>query len=168
MKTLLLCGYRPVEENERGVAETIDRRIEQLKAFSSEVICVLAGPYADDLLRACPRISNVELVFDTHENANLTTNLRAGLAAIEGEACFVLPWEINPGRAETWGHLKTEFAKVGFATTHSILQAVDNQGAPFHYGFPLLVTRSGNDLLQELTDLRSLTDARLSYLQLDV
>ena len=166
MKALLLCGYRDLAGREKEAAELIDRRLRELSALKLAPICVLSGKYADDLLRACPRIGDAELVFDTTEAATLASNLQAGLAGTEGEACFVLPFEVPPVESGVWYRLRDEWVRLGLSADPSVLQAVDAQGAPWHYGFPLLVTLNGNREIRELRELRSLTDPRLRYLSI--
>jgi hypothetical protein len=175
MRTLLLCGYRTRDENEVALGvgrddngETlIDRRIVQLRALGLDVVCVLAGANADEQLRYCRTIQDTELVFDTNEPMSLLSNTRAGSFAVPGDACFAIPVEVVPPPAETWGFLLNEYGKLGFGTKHGILQAVDPiQGAPWHFGFPLLITREGTKILTKTPDLRSLVDTRLKYLQL--
>lgn len=169
MNAILLSGYRQVDENEAPLGTgLIDKRIYELQSLGLNVICVLAGHDADDLLRASRRLMSAELVFDTQDNPNLATNLKAGLAATEGEGSFVLPVEMPAPPPPVWWTLREEWRKVGFHTAHSCLQLRDGQGAPLHYGFPLLVTRAGNALIRESKDFRTLVDTRLKYLHLEL
>lgn len=176
MRTLLLCGYRTSDHNEdllgteRDAAGVtlLDRRIEQLQALGHDVIIVLAGASADEQLVHCRRIETVEMAFDNSANGgSLLSNTYAGAELFDNESCFVIPLEVVPPPAAHWRFLYNELAKIGFATPVAALQAVSPQGAPCHYGFPLLLTRSGNSLLKETADLKSLVDARLKYLHVE-
>lgn len=174
MKILLLAGYRTSENSEEPLGiqrdesgqRLLDARIRQLSQLGLEVITVLAGIHADEQLRLCPRIANTELAFDTSDHICLATNLKAGLAATELEGCYVLPVEIPPPPAEVWRFLRQEWGRIGFHTETYILQATDAQGAPWHFGFPLLITAAGNKHIRKLNDFRSLMDTRLTYHQL--
>jgi hypothetical protein len=166
MRTILLAGYRAglgLEHDASGVL-LIDRRIRELQHLGFEVVCVLSGNEADDVLRTSRALMDVELVFDTNaEQSTLATNLKAGLAATDGEGCYCLPLEIAPPERPVWNFLREEWRKRGFHTSTSVFQAADAQGAPWRFGFPLLITRSGNGLIRELTGLTGLVDARLKY-----
>lgn len=174
MKTILLCGYRIHESPELAIGlerdadglTTIDRRIQELTQLGLEVICVVAGRSADEQLRHCSRIANVELVYDDDAQACLATNLRAGLEAVEDDGCFVIPVELPCPPEELWSFLKEEWRKIRFHTDYCVLQATQPEGAPWHLGFPLLITRKGNTELRDNPDIRSLVDARLKYLHL--
>jgi hypothetical protein len=98
----------------------------------------------------------------------LISNTRSGVFAAPGEACFVLPVEVPVPPHEVWTFLYNEYGKAGFGARLALLQAVQalNQEAPWHFGFPLLLTRFGGQLLRETPDLRSLLDTRLNYLHL--
>jgi len=167
MTVLLLCGYRNCDPHEPALgADVLDQRILELRRLGLSVICVLAGQHADEQLRLCRRIADTELVFDTHEEPNLATNLKAGLAATDGAGCFVLPLEVPCPPKAAWETLRESWRQNGFHTSTSIYQLADSQGAPSHLGFPLLVTRSGNKTIQEMQGFRSLVDTRLKYLHL--
>lgn len=171
MKAILLSGYRTSENNEEALGigrdqsgqRTIDRHIHQLSQLGFEVVCVLSGAHADEQLRLCPRIANTELVFDTSDHVGLASNAKAGLGATDGEGCFIIPVEVTPPSGELWRFINQEWRRLGFQVESSVLQAVDPEGAPWHFGFPLLVTRKGNQLIREMTNFRSLTDPRLNY-----
>lgn len=171
MKTVLLSGYRNSDFSETclGVERDptgqrlLDRQIHQLSQLGFEIVTVVAGDQADEQLRLCPRIANTELVFDTSDSVSLASNLKAGLNATDGEACFAIPVEVTPPPADLWRFLNQELRRIGFHNVGPVLQAVDAQGAPWHFGFPLLITRKGNQLIRELTNFRSLTDPRLPF-----
>ena len=173
MKAILLGGYRNSEHSEdplgiqrvEGGQRQLDAQIHALSQLGMEVVCVLSGQHADEQLRLCPRIANTELVFDTNDHVNLASNLKAGLAATDGESCFVIPVEISPAPVPIWRALREDLRHIGFHTEHSVLQAVDTRGAPWHFGFPLLVTRKGNELIRGLSSFQSLLDPRLNYRQ---
>lgn len=159
MSVLLLCGYRKREEGEKALFHAvIDSRIRQLKWLGYNVICVLSGEYADDQLRYCPKIADCELVFDTQDEPNLATNLKAGLAGTDGAGCFMLPVEIPVPPREDWEAIREGWRTKGFLTETNIYKGVAS-----HYGFPLLVTRKGNSAIREMKGFRSLTDERLKY-----
>ena len=159
MSVVLLCGYREREAGEIALFHSvIDHRIRELKRMGLEVICVLSGAYADDQLRHCARIADCELVFDTQENPNLATNLKAGLAGTDGAGCFVLPVEIPPPGPHEWETLRKGWRVRGFLTETSIYKAAASQ-----FGFPILVTRNGNSTIREMTAFRTLLDERLRY-----
>lgn len=171
MRVLLLCAYRALDDGEialglkrAGDGKTIlDRQIEALLALGMEVTCVLAGAGADEQLRQCHRLHEVDMVFDTATPLSLLSNLREGALNAPHEACFVLPVEIPAPPKEVWDFLRNEYARAGFNAEKSVIQA---EGAPCQYGFPLLFTRQGCLQLQEYKDLQGLVDTRLSYLHL--
>ncbi len=171
MKVLLLCGYRSSSQIDEvpGLARDpsgqylIDGHIQKLTRLGFEVVCVVAGPSADLQLRRCPRIANAELVFDTTDTPNVASNIKAGLEATEGEGCFAIPVEIPPPDLEVWHFLRENWRQRGFHHPACVFQVVDSQGAPHHFGFPLLITRAGNKLIRETADFRSLADPRLDY-----
>ena len=166
MKAILLCGYR--NEND-GLGKTLlDRRIQQLRTLGFEVICVLSGPGADAQLRHCPTLSSAELVFDCADQPSLASNLKAGLAATDGEGCFTIPLEVPLPPEEAWEFLRETWRNEGFHTQTNVFQAVNTEGAPWQFGFPLLITRSGNALIQELEGFHDLVDTRLKYSHLTV
>lgn len=165
MKSILLSGYRPGLCLERSASGEllIDIRIHELQRLGFEAICVLAGNEADDVLRESRALMDVELVFDTHETPTLASNLKAGLHATEGEGCYTLPLEVAPPQLKIWNFLREQWRISGFQTSTTAFQTVDAQGAPCHFGFPLLISRSGNGLVRGLTGFTSLVDTRLKY-----
>lgn len=176
MKTLLLCGYRKselgeptlgLERGEDGVT-LLERRIRQLKSLRHDIIVVLAGNEADEILRQCPSIADTELAYDTNDTeSTLTTNLKAGLAAGAGHSCYVLPVEIPVPEYPTWNFLREGFRRYALQAKVTIVQTLDSQGAPLHFGFPLLITRFGNSEIRATPELKTLADTRLKYLHLD-
>ncbi len=159
MSVVLLCGYRRPDSGEKALFQSVlDSRIRQLRWLGYNVVCVVAGEFADDQLRYCPQIANCELVFDTQDEPNLATNLKAGLAGTDGSGCFVLPVEIPIPPREDWEEMRERWRANGFLTETNIYKGVAS-----HFGFPLLVTRKGNSTIRDLTDFRSLTDKRLKY-----
>ncbi len=171
MKTILLCGYRAGLGLERAADGSllVDVKIRELQRLGYEVVCVLAGNDADDVLRASRAIMSVELVFDTNGvDATLSSNLRAGLAATDGEGCFAIPVELPVPEAPLWNFIREEWRREGFHTSVSVFQCVSSQGAPYHFGFPLLISRSGNSLIRGLTGFTSLVDTRLKYQHLTI
>jgi hypothetical protein len=165
MTALLLCGYRACDPGESALGlDLIDERIKTLRGFGYKVICVLAGGQADEQLLRCRRIAECELAFDTNDEPNLATNLKAGLAATDGEGCFVFPVEVPVPEKSHWHDLREEWRRIGFHTENSAVQLADREGAPCHYGFPLIVTRKGNALIREIEDFKTLSDTRLKYL----
>jgi hypothetical protein len=167
MKLILLCGYRTSDYEETPRGRLIDDRITRLQSFGFEIITVLAGASADQLLRESRLLAGTELVFDCADEPNLASNLKAGLAASDGEGCFTVPLEIPCPPQETFTWLREQWRLIGFHSENSVLQAVTSQGAPWHFGFPLLVTRKGNGQIQNFTGFRSLVDTRLKYLHLN-
>ena len=175
MRVLLLCSYRALDDGEVALGlerdengkTLIDAQIEKLLAMDMQVTCVLAGVSADEQLRQCPRLAETDMVFDTANPLNLLSNAREGAASAPHEACFVLPVEVPAPAKEVWDFLRTAYSQVGYQTETSVLQAVvPSQGAPWHFGFPLLFTFQGTRNLQDNDDLCGLVDARLKYLQL--
>ena len=168
MRVILLCGYRTgedvalgLERNSSGVT-LIDRRIIELTSRGFEVICVLSRNSADEILRESRQLPEVEIVYDTHgDDANLATNLKSGLAATDGEGCFAIPLEIPVPPPELWAFIREAWRRQGFHTDTSVFQIA--QGAPRHYGFPLLISRKGNALIRSLKGFENLVDARLKY-----
>jgi molybdopterin-guanine dinucleotide biosynthesis protein A len=171
MTVLLLCSYRETDTGEAALGLTrdaegrllLDRQIEDLQALGFDVTCVLAGESADEQLRQCRRLREVELVFDTAAPLSLLSNAREGARSAPHEACFVLPVEVPVPAREVWDFLRTQYASIGFNAETSVIQA---EGAPCHYGFPLLFTRQGCEQLQSAENLSGLVDARLGYLRL--
>jgi hypothetical protein len=173
MKILLLAGYRtpvgkeiPVGLHVDGNGQSIlSSQIIQWSNIGFEVVTILAGPQAEEQIRKCRELDNIEIAFDTTANPTLISNLSAGLYTTE-ESALVQPVELPfPGRA-VCSFLKNESGKIIARSPHTFLQAVDDKGAPCHMGFPLLVTRSGNQLIRSLDDLSGLNDPRLNYLKI--
>lgn len=172
MKTILLAGYRHHTLDDVELAPglrvqddgtlLIDQRIAQLRSLGHQIICVIAGESADELIRRSRALLDVELVFDTHgEDVNLVSNVRAGLAALGRETCFVLPVEVPLPKADVWKKL----AAAGKEAGGSVSLAQVRRDDPADLGFPLLVTRHGTDKIKALPDLKSLADTRLEYLR---
>jgi hypothetical protein len=162
MKALLLCGYRTLEENEPLLGDgQMDRKISELRALgANEITIVLSGLRSDDYLRQSRKIHDCELVFDTHEQPGLLTNIRSGITGLD-QACFILPIEIPSPDVAVWKMLLDE----GRKATHShLVQAIDALGAPWQSGFPLYLTLNGVQFLKQTGDLTGLVDARLKYL----
>ncbi|MGE0528524.1 MAG: hypothetical protein AB7G93_04150 [Bdellovibrionales bacterium] len=179
MKVLLLCGYRPLHNNAvplgmdpdpSGESILLDHQLIGLRGLGLSPVCVLSGPGADDLLRSSRCLSDAELVYDTNaDEVGLASNVKAGLAAATGEGCFILPVEIPLPPPPVWIHLKESWRREGLHTSSShILQLVKDSGEPWGLGFPLLVTRKGNDVIQSLSPFRSLVDTRLKYLAVSI
>ncbi|MBX3020805.1 MAG: hypothetical protein KF799_03950 [Bdellovibrionales bacterium] len=175
MKTLLLCGYRTCTDGETPLGlqrddsgrTLLDRRIRELQVLGHQVVCVLAGDQADDLLRHCRTILSTELVFDTNgSDVSLMTNIKAGLAVCEKQAVYIQPLELTLPPTEIWEFIKDRYRHYAFERGLNLVQVRDAQGTPLHYGFPLLATRLGGGHLRELPDLKSLADTRLNYLHL--
>ena len=174
MKTILLAGYRnddtldnvPGLQREPDGELRLDRRIAQLRALDHHVICVVSGAAAEQQLRRARRLEDVDLVYDTNAPAvTLMTNLRSGLAAVDGEACFCLPVELPFPPASVWTSL-TRAARAEPAAA-SLVQVGQPEGVD-DFGFPLLITRAGVTRLAQLPELASLTDPRLEYLYLQL
>jgi len=166
MHVLLLGGYRnqPLGLGQSKDGEVwIDYQIQSLKALGLSPIVVLAGAHADDVLRASRHLESCELVFDTNgREANLFSNLRAGLHVTK-EACFVLPLEIPAPPESAWKQLKLELVQHGLSTSHHVFQLPMSEGAPWQYGFPLLVTAAGSKTILNLKNATGLTDERIGY-----
>jgi hypothetical protein len=159
MTVVLLCGYRNREDSEPALFYScLDNRIAELKRMKFNVVCVLAGAHAEDQLRLCPRIADCELVFDTQDEPNLATNLKAGLAGTDGSGCFVLPVEIP---CPSWAEFET--VREGWRTRGFLTETSVYKAASSDFGFPLLVTRKGNAAIREMANFRTLTDGRLKY-----
>lgn len=158
MTVLLLCGYRNCDPGETALGvNLIDQKIEELRRLGFAVVCVLSGQHADEQLRLCRRIAEVELVYDTQEEPNLATNIKAGLAGTDGSACFVLPVEVPTPPFSEWSAVREHWRRLGFHTPTWLYRA------PSQLGFPLLVTRAGNKGILDAEGFRSLVDARLKY-----
>lgn len=161
MKTILLAGYRPTEEDnapwlqsENGKA-VLENRIQQALKLSPNCVVVLAGRSADHALTACPSLEKCELVFDTHgDEANLLSNLKAATHMGEDFA-LVLPAELPFGPAEKLKQL------IGLAVQHGTL-------TPYHMiqseseSFPLVLTPIGCKELFKNKELKSLADPELT------
>jgi CTP:molybdopterin cytidylyltransferase MocA len=174
MKALLLCGYRASDHQEEPLGlrrdenglTLIDHRIQQLHQIGLEIVCVVSGATADEQLRHCTQIAKVELVYDDDSEACLASNVRAGLTAVAEEGCFVIPLEVPCPPPEMWRFLKEEWRKVRFDSPYAVLQARKVEGTPFHFGFPLVITRRGHQLIRDNPDIRSLVNTRLEFLHL--
>lgn len=182
MTTLLLCGYRfyadsdsdsdslgqPIlglSQNAQGKTQ-IERRIAELRSFGSPVICVLAGASADEQLRMCPRLADVELAYDNHgKNVTLMTNLLTGIEQTRQDSYMILPVEVPCPDRQTWNWLVTMSESTAIPEKSCLIQAVTAQGAPWHFGFPLILTRSGQRRLRRFEELTSLADPRLNTWQ---
>lgn len=169
MKVLLLSGYRP-QRLGLGVSDDgelwIDFQIGALKAMGLSPVVVLSGAHADDILRVSHQLESCELVFDDNGlNSNLFSNLRAGLRVTD-EACFVLPLEVPAPPEVAWRYLKTELVSQGILTSHHVFQLPMTEGAPWQYGFPLLITAVGNKAILKLENPTGLTDERIGYRRL--
>lgn len=165
MKTLLLCGYRVTGENEPLLGlDVLDQRIRLLEDLGMEIYTVISGPRSDEYLLKSKRIHKTELIFDTSAQPSMITNLRAGLKAAADHNVFAIPIEVPHPDPALWKFLVEEGRKVQFSTETDLVQAITFKGAPYHFGFPLFITRQGNKRLQEITDLQGLLDARLRYL----
>lgn len=165
MKILLLCGYRINDDLSAPLGlDVLDARISELQGLGGEVYIVMSGPTADQYLVESKKIHDCELVYDTNSQPSLTTNLRAGLTAVADHNVFVVPVELPVADTAVWKMLLEEGRRVQFSTETDVVQAITYKGAPYHYGFPLFITRQGNKRIQEFTDLQGLIDARLRYL----
>lgn len=167
MEALLLAGYRPKEalglETDEVGKLLLDHHIDQLKSLGLDPVVVLAGDPADEVLRKSSSLQGCELVFDAnYHEANLFTNLRSGLKVTE-KACFVLPVEIPVAPENVWRQLKAELLTQGLLTSYHAFQLTTEEGAPWHYGFPLLISTIGNKIIQNLKQPTGLTDARIRY-----
>ena len=172
MKLIILAGYRSPHFNENAVGISSHRegphllaeQIKKISSFGFEVVVVLAGEQSETQLRQCPELAECELAFDTAVKPTLFTNLRGGLATTS-EASLALPVDILLSDKSVTDFLIREHAREGARTKHCIIQVCDAQGAPWQAGFPILVTRQGNKVIQDTVDLSSLTDARVTYLR---
>lgn len=168
MDVLLLAGYRPRQHEPIGLETDvlgvcwIDAQIIRLRALGLSPIVVLAGHHADAVIRHSRQLEDCELVYDTNgAGANLLSNLRSGLHATS-EACFALPVEIAAPAESHWRQLKSELTREGFATGVHIFQ-IGAEGAPWHYGFPVLISARGKKTLLKLENIAGLVDPRLVY-----
>ncbi len=167
MDVLLLSGYRS-NLSETALQESngiifFDQQLIALQNLGLNPIVVLSGLDADEILRKSQQLRKCELVFDTNDNlSNMITNLKAGVLA-SSQTCFALPLEIPCPEKAVWIALKQAFQKTGFSTKKAIIQLTDEKGAPWHWGFPLFITRLGRHLLMNEPNLTSLFDLRLSF-----
>ncbi len=168
MDALLLAGYRSIFPVPLGLEKDVlgthllDNQIARLKAIGLSPIVVLAGENADLVIRSSRQLEDCELVYDTNgHEANILSNIRSGLRATE-EACFVLPVEIPMPAESHWRHLKAELIHEGFLTKIHIFQ-VGAKGAPWHFGFPILISAVGRRALLGLENPTGLSDRRLAY-----
>lgn len=160
MKALLLNGYRTQEP--LGAGTLLDQQILNLLQLKLDPIVVIAGPFADEIILQSQWLERCELVYDGTEKANVFSNVRAGLKATD-EACFVLPVEIPAPPEHVWKALKLELVKAGLKTKEHVFQFT-HMGAPWHYGFPLLISASGNRFVCDLEqDGNGLCDQRLRF-----
>jgi hypothetical protein len=175
MTTLLLCGYRNSEQTDQALGLEIvegmtllDRRIAQLQAMGHNVVCVVAGQSAEAQLRSCRRMHQTELAYDDLAAPTLLSNIKFGLSTCPEHAVFVHPIEIPVPSADQFRRLKDGWLQFGLENKTHIVQFGASLEAPWHFGFPLLVTRTGNLVLRSLPSLMSLVDTRLKYLHLNV
>lgn len=169
MNVLILAGYKPNSHLRNLSQQTPDSPIfldQQIKAaleLQLSPIVVLSGSEADQVIRKSQNLEHCELIFDTHDETevSLMTNLKAGVLGIS-ETAFVLPVDIPCPHKALWVALKRVFQETGFSTKYAAIQLVDNQGAPWHWGFPLYLTRLGKHLLLN-EPLSSLLDSQFTY-----
>ena len=141
----------------------LDRQIENLQSLDLNPIVVLSGTAADHVILNSRKLPEVDLVFDTNDlEANLTTNIKAGLHMVSHTA-FAQPLEVPCPPKEVWMALRRAYTETGFTTKMSMIQLFDPKGAPWHWGFPLFITRLGRHQLLNEDNLTSLTDSRLTY-----
>ena len=169
MDVLLLGGYRPDcnhfalrRENDNEPIH-LDKQIHQLQELGLNPIVILSGSAADHVILKSRKLPEVDLVFDTNDlESNLFTNTKAGLHMVSNTA-FALPLEVPCPTKEIWTALRREFQSIGFSTKVAVLQLKDDKGAPWHWGFPIFLTRLGRHLLLNDSELTSLTDPKLTY-----
>lgn len=167
MDVLLLCGYRPNEpiglEQDSDGFIFLDYQIHRLQNIGLSPIVVVSGAYAEPLIRQSKFLESCELVFDTNDKeANLFTNVRAGLKTCE-QACFVFPAEVPVPPEIIWKQLKIDLLRKGFSTDIHAFQVATPKGAPWHYGFPVLLSNFGRKSFLNIKNLGGLTDRRLRY-----
>jgi hypothetical protein len=168
MDALILCGYRPqqaigLKAHEPTGRAILDVQIERVQSLGLSPIVVLAGRTADDYLRQSLLLKNCELAYDDqNEKANLFSNVQSGLRLTD-DATFALPVEVPVPPAFAWKSLKMELTKHGSLTQFHLLQLATPEGAPWHYGFPLLVSLTGRKTILEMEPNLGLCDERLRY-----
>jgi hypothetical protein len=166
MEVILASGYRPSEQigleaDAQGVL-WIDAQIHKLQSLGLTPIIVLAGEHCDEVVQKSVLLESCDLVYDSNQaDANLLTNVKSGLKATE-RACFVIPAEVPVPRESIWKHLKLGLNHQGYGTNNHLLQT-GGEGAPWQYGFPLLITPAGRVALLNFKNLTGLTDRRLNY-----
>lgn len=169
MDVLILAGYRQDLHSvllKRPTSNSplfLDQQIKATQALGLNPIVVLSGNHADEVLRQSKALRSCELIFDTNDHeAGLMTNLKAGVQVISNTG-FILPVEVPCPEKAAWVALKQAYQRTGFSTQKAVVQLTDSQGAPWHWGFPLYLTRLGRHLLLNESDLHSLVDPRLTY-----
>lgn len=162
MDVLLLAGYK--RDCAQIALKKLDQQILNLQSIGLNPVVILSGTEADEVIRQSQPLRTCELVFDTNEpqDVSLMTNLKSGIQVVS-QTCFVLPLEIPPPPKEIWVALKRAFQETGFTTKTAFIQLSDREGAPWHWGFPLYITRLGRHLLLQEENLHTLTDPRLTY-----
>lgn len=169
MDVLILAGYRQnlhsilLRRTSSDAPLFLDQQITAAQALGLHPIVVLSGGHADEILRQSLALRTCELVFDTNDGeATLMTNLKAGVHVISNTG-FILPVEVPCPEKAVWVALKQAFQRTGFSTRKAFIQLTDPQGAPWHWGFPLYMTRLGRHLLLNEPNLHSLVDPCLTY-----
>lgn len=167
MRVILLAGYRQTDvENcpwlarENGVP-VLEQRIRDAFRFGQECVVILGGECADEALRVCPSLEQCELVFDTNENLNLLSNLRAAVKAGLDPA-LVLPAELRFGDVSTVRKLIGWAAQQGVRSPAHLIQVTDPSGRLVNHGFPLVLTLRGAQEILRNTTIGSLADTQLN------
>lgn len=167
MRIILLAGYRkaatedcPWLTKEAGLA-VLERRIRESFRYGKECVVVLGGETADDALRLCPSLEKCELVFDTSENLNLLSNLKAALKT-GADPALVLPAELSFGDPAAVQRLIGWAAQQGVRAPAHFFQIAETSGYLVNQGFPLILTLRGAQEILRNTTITGLADLQLS------
>lgn len=165
MNALLLSGYQQ-DPHARFALKThkgkalIDFQIEQLQKIAQDIVVVVSGAASETILRHSQKLPECELVFDTSsEPTSLLSNLRAGVH-YSPEWAVVLPVELPCHDVEIFNKLHKAYIQAGLLCPWDMLTGGPKDRIDLSF-FPLLITRSGNNLLRTTQDLVDLEDPRL-------
>lgn len=167
MKLLLLAGDDSVDSGSlvalrpMGRQIWIDWQIERMQTLGFEIGVVLAGPLSEVILQASRRIQDCDLVYDTATpHFHLLSNLRAGLYSVVKDALALPIFTPCPQRGILHKilHHPHRCAVPGL----HIAQPYFPSSGSLHPGYPIYVSKKGNELLKWDDEIDSLQHSSLT------
>lgn len=133
----------------------LDDLLSTLIQYEFETGVVLGDAHSETILRRSKKIHQAELVFDVAgEGVTLFSNIRAAAAATDQEFFAVSIEQSHAGCEAVYRELLNAYYREGFRTP---LHAFCSESS-----LPVLITRTGNQLIRKTPDIASLRDSRLS------